>query len=83
MQSKGVPMKILCFDIVYVGFGRKEDNLWKAYAKRGDRVGAIKNLRKVYNEPYPDTEDPRRMNLKKALLKVTNYMKRKRIQAIN
>lgn len=53
-------MKILCFEIKFVGFSRvakKDDREWKALAKGGDAIGAIKVHRMLFGVGLKESRD--------------------------
>lgn len=66
-------MTILCFDVTYIGFGKKG---WMFLALRGEKIAAVKLLREIKNKKYPNIYDPRRMGLLKAKETVEAYMRK-------
>ncbi|HPR91716.1 MAG TPA: hypothetical protein PLR64_00460, partial [Candidatus Dojkabacteria bacterium] len=71
-------MRILCFDIEYVGFKGcfpliQNNSGWKAFALKGDKISAIKEYRNVKNSRY-GVDDPRRVGLREAKDKVEEFM---------
>jgi len=73
-------MKILCFEIKYVGFG-KAISEWQKIALTGNKIGAVRVMREVANVKYPHIDDPRRLGLKEAKYQVEAYMQRMGIDA--
>ena len=77
-------MRILCFDIEYVGFKGcfpliQNNSLWKAYALKGEKIEAIKAYRSMKNARYPNVDDPRRVGLREAKDKVEDFMAQKKV----
>ena len=77
---KGVCMKILCFEIKYVSFG-KAISEWQKIALTGNKIGALKAMREVANVNHPHIDDPRRLCLKEAKEQVEAYMQRMGVDA--
>lgn len=68
-------MKILCFNITYVGFFEKT---WKKYVREGYKIKAIKQLRDNKNKNKKHT-DKNWLGLKEAKDIVEKYMNKKHI----
>jgi hypothetical protein len=67
-------MKFLCFEITYIGFNSLNQP-WKAFAESGDRLNAVKGLRKVRNFNI-DHNDPNFLSLREAVAIVDKYTKK-------